>query len=140
MKCEYNIIYLNTLWIRLNNKEKRRNVYGFPYFIRNQWFKNISIRIKEIKDIEESYQIPAIPVVKMRYLKKYIFYERGNIKKEKIFFFYRFPYFIRNQWFKDIFIRSIERKEINEKYVLISVFFRNKRFLDFLKIEESRGN
>ena len=30
---------------------------------------------------------------------------------------YGFPYLIRNQWFKDIFIRNIERKEINETYV-----------------------
>ena len=30
---------------------------------------------------------------------------------------YGFPYFIRNQRFKDIFIRSKERKEIIEKYV-----------------------
>ena len=36
---------------------------------------------------------------------------------------YRFPYFIRNKWFKENLIRSKERKEINEKYVLISSFY-----------------
>ena len=30
---------------------------------------------------------------------------------------YGFPYFIRNKWFKDILIRSKNRKEINEKNV-----------------------
>ena len=36
------------------------------YFIRNQRFKDIFISSKEIKDIKEGYQIPAICVVKMR--------------------------------------------------------------------------
>ena len=35
---------------------------------------------------------------------------------------YGFHYIIRNQWFKDTFIRSKKRKEINEKYVLTSLF------------------
>ena len=55
-------------------------MYGYPYFIRNQWFQDISIRSQEIKDIKESYQIPAIFVVKM-FMKNV--YERGNIMKEK---------------------------------------------------------
>ena len=36
---------------------------------------------------------------------------------------YIFPCFIRNQWFKDIFRRSKERKEVNEKYVKFSLFY-----------------
>ena len=70
-------------------------MHGFPYFIRNQRFKDISIRSKEIKDIKESYQIPAICVVKIKYF-IYILYERGNIMKEKKTTC-GFPYFIRNQ-------------------------------------------
>ena len=42
-------------------------MYGFPYFIMNKRFKDISIGSKEIKEIEESYQIPTIFVVKIRY-------------------------------------------------------------------------
>ena len=38
-----------------------------------------------------------------------------------------FPYFIRNPWFKDILIRSKGRKEINEKYVLISLFYEESK-------------
>ena len=45
---------------------------------------------------------------------------------------YGFPYFIRNQWFKDIFIRSKERKEINEKYVLISLFYEESNISGFV--------
>ena len=40
---------------------------------------------------------------------------------------YGFPYFIRNQRFKDIFIRIKERKEVNEKYVLFHYFMRNQK-------------
>ena len=69
MRCVYKILYLNTSSIRFINEEEKRNVYRFPYFIRNQWFKDISIRSNEIKDTKESYQIPAICVVKMRFLK-----------------------------------------------------------------------
>ena len=47
--------------------KKKKKFYRFPYFIRNQRFKDVSIRSKEIKDIKESYQIPAICVVKIRY-------------------------------------------------------------------------
>ena len=50
-------------------------MYRFPYFIRNQWFKDISIRSKEIKDIKESNQIPEICVVKIRFLFKYFMKE-----------------------------------------------------------------
>ena len=38
---------------------------------------------------------------------------------------YRFPYFIRNQWFKDIFIRSKERQGVNE--IPPPFFMRNNR-------------
>ena len=62
--------------------KKKKKMYRFNYFIWNQWFKDISRRSKEIKDIKESYQIPAICVVKMIYFFK-ILYERGNIIKEK---------------------------------------------------------
>ena len=61
-------------------------------------------------DIKESYQISAIYVVKLRY---HLTYFRKNEEKNV----YRFPYFIRNKWVKDILIRSKERKEINEKNV-----------------------
>ena len=81
--------------------------------------------IQEIKDIKESYQIPAIFVVKMRYFFK-ILYERGNIMKEKKNM-YGFPYFISNQRLKDTFRRSKERKEINEIYVLISLFYQDSK-------------
>ena len=51
-----------------------------------------------------------------------------------------FPYFIRNQWFEDIFIRNKERKEINEKYVLISLFYEESNISGFVhrwkKVEE----
>ena len=40
---------------------------------------------------------------------------------------YRFPFFIRNKWFKDILIRSKERKAINEKYILISLFYEESK-------------
>ena len=30
-----------------------------------------------------------------------------------------FPYFIRNQWFKDILIRSKERNETNENFLIL---------------------
>jgi hypothetical protein len=46
--------------------KKKKKIVWFQYFIRNQWFKDISRRCKEIKDIKESYQIPAICVLKMR--------------------------------------------------------------------------
>ena len=75
MPCVYNLLYLNTLSIRFNNEEEK-NVYRYPDFIRNQWFKDISKISQEIKDIKESYQIPAICVVKMRYLKKYTLWKR----------------------------------------------------------------
>ena len=45
-------------------------------------------------------------------------------EKKKV---YGFPYFIMNKWVKDILIRSKERKEINEKYVLISLFYGESR-------------
>ena len=61
------ILYLNSLSFRFDNEEKRRNIYGYPYFIKNQLFKDISIRRKEKKDIKESFKIPAIWVVKFRY-------------------------------------------------------------------------
>ena len=48
---------------------------------------------------------------------------------------YRFPYFIRNKWFKDILIRSKERKEINEKNVLISLFYEESKIKDFFNDE-----
>ena len=32
-----------------------------------------------------------------------------------------------NKWFKDILIRSKERKEINEKYILISLFYEESK-------------
>ena len=34
-----------------------------------------------------------------------------------------FPYFIKKLYFTDIFIRSKEWKDINEKYVLIFLFY-----------------
>ena len=40
---------------------------------------------------------------------------------------YGLPYFIRNKWFKEILIRSKEWKEINEKYVLISLFYEQSK-------------
>ena len=46
---------------------------------------------------------------------------------------YGFPYFIRNQRFKDIFIRSKERKEINDIYVLISLFYEESKIKDFFQ-------
>ena len=44
-----------------------------------------------------------------------------------------FLFFIRNQRFKDIFIRSKERKETIEKYVLFPYFMSNKKSKNFLK-------
>ena len=58
------------------------------------------------------------------FLKK--LYERGIIMKEKKNM-YRFPYFIRNKWFKENLIRSKERMEINEKDVLISLFYEESK-------------
>ena len=46
---------------------------------------------------------------------------------------YGLPYFIRNQRFKDIFIRSKKRKEINEKYVLFSLFYEESKPKDFFQ-------
>ena len=64
-------------------------------------------------------------------------YERGNIMKEKK----KCTDFIRNQRFKDIFIRSKERKEIIEKYVLISLFYQESKIKEFFqKLVGSRGN
>ena len=40
---------------------------------------------------------------------------------------YGFPYIIRNQRFKDIFIRSKKRKEIHKIYVLISLFYEESK-------------
>ena len=74
MPCVYNLLYLNTLSIRFNNEEEK-NVYRYPDFIRNQWFKDISKISQEIKDIKESYQILVICVVKMRYFLKYFMKE-----------------------------------------------------------------
>ena len=59
-------------------------------------------------------------------------YKRGNIMKEKKNM-YGFPYFIRNQRCKDIFIRSKERKEIIEKYVLFPYLMRNQKSKIFFK-------
>ena len=67
MRCVYKILYLNTLSIRFNNKEKKEMCMDFPILIRNQRFEGISIGSKEIEDIKESYQISAIRVVKIRY-------------------------------------------------------------------------
>ena len=44
---------------------------------------------------------------------------------------YRFPCFIRNQWFKDIFRRSKERKAVNEKYVKFSLFYEESKIKGF---------
>ena len=52
---------------------------------------------------------------------------------------YRFPYFIKNKWFKVILIRSKERKEIIEKY--FSNFLNSwviKALRIFSKMKESR--
>ena len=46
---------------------------------------------------------------------------------------YGFPYFIMNKGFKDILIRSKERKEINEKYVLISLFYEESKIKGFFQ-------
>ena len=46
---------------------------------------------------------------------------------------YGFPYFIMNKWFKDILIRSKERKGINEKYVIISLFYEESNILWFFQ-------
>ena len=46
---------------------------------------------------------------------------------------YEFPYFIRNQLFKDMFIRCKERKEINEKLVLISLFYEELKIWGFIQ-------
>ena len=45
-----------------------------------------------------------------------VLYERGIMMKEKKKYV-RSPYFFRNKLFKEILIRSKERKEINERYV-----------------------
>ena len=57
---------------------------------------------------------------------------------------YGFPYFIRNKWYKKILIRS---KEINERYILISLFYEESKILGFYQrwkeeeqIKESYSN
>ena len=46
---------------------------------------------------------------------------------------YRFPYFTMNKRFKDILIGSKERKEIYEKYVLISLFYEESKIQGFFQ-------
>ena len=46
---------------------------------------------------------------------------------------YGFPYFIMNKWFKYILIRCYERKEINEKYVLIYLFYEESKISGFFQ-------
>ena len=38
-----------------------------------------------------------------------------------------------NKWFTDILIRSKERKEINQKYVLISLFYEESKISEFFQ-------
>ena len=45
---------------------------------------------------------------------------------------YGSPYFIRNKWSKDIFIRSKERKKIYEKMFEFPYFMSNQRFFQSL--------
>ena len=54
---------------------------------------------------------------------------------------YQFPYLIRNIWFKDILIRSKERKEIKEKYFFnFLILWGIKDLRIFSKMKGSRGN
>ena len=53
---------------------------------------------------------------------------------------YEFPFFIRNQRCKDIFLRRKERKKIIEKYVLFPYFMSNQELKIFSKMVGSRGN
>ena len=46
---------------------------------------------------------------------------------------YGFPYFISNKWYKDILISSKQWKEINEKYVLISLFYEESKNQGFFQ-------
>ena len=65
MRCVYKI--LSTLSIRFNNEEEEEMCMDF---LRNQRFKDTSIRRKEIRDIKESYQVHAICDVKIRFFIK----------------------------------------------------------------------
>ena len=64
------IIHLNTLSIRLNNEEEEEMCKDFLILL---VIKNLRTFLKEVrkKHKKESYQIPAICVVKMSFFLKY---------------------------------------------------------------------
>ena len=63
-------------------------MYGFPYFIRNQWIRDISIYSKKNKGhLKESYQISVVKMIFFNTLRK-SYYIEGEEEMCTDFFIY----------------------------------------------------